>query len=159
MAVGERPRGFLKRTTFVVDLVGIKPGRDLISSSHSKHVIAHFYDCLRCVRTNGRVSRQVRRSFDQEPALPRSSLPVRLAQLNRLAGRPSEHGLPLRSTDVGFMRADIAQPLDRKDPSRGWAPRRALRRRKPLVDSEASREGRAPGNRGSRGSAKERSER
>jgi|MDSW01.2.fsa_nt_gb hypothetical protein len=35
MAVGERPRGFLKRTTFVVDLVGIKPGRDLISSSHS----------------------------------------------------------------------------------------------------------------------------
>ena len=42
MAVGERPRGFLKRTTFVVDLVGINPGRDLISSSHSKHVIAHF---------------------------------------------------------------------------------------------------------------------
>ena len=35
MAVGERQRGFLKRTTFVVDLVGIKPGRDLISSSHS----------------------------------------------------------------------------------------------------------------------------
>ena len=53
MAVGERPRGFLKRTTFVVDLVGINPGRDLISSSHSKHVIAHYPDCLRCVRTNG----------------------------------------------------------------------------------------------------------
>jgi hypothetical protein len=36
MAVGERPRGFLKQAnnTFV-DLVGIKPGRDLISSSHS----------------------------------------------------------------------------------------------------------------------------
>ena len=55
MAVGERQRGFLKRTTFVVDLVGIKPGRDLISSSHSKHVICTYFMtvCDVCVPTGG----------------------------------------------------------------------------------------------------------
>ena len=55
MAVGERPRGFLKRTTFVVDLVGIKPGKRFDFVLSFQHVICTYFMtvCDVCVPTGG----------------------------------------------------------------------------------------------------------
>ena len=48
MAVGERPRGFLKRTTFV-DLVGIKPGKRFDFVLSFQHCCAKTSDCTTVV--------------------------------------------------------------------------------------------------------------